>query len=168
MGVSLQQGIAAIIRELHAASGNAAGNDSAGACLRRGAVVDCAAGGGGKSLVLSLERTSHSGFGLSQLSNIDQVRHSRLLQQQPAGAGVVNYPLLGTDDPFLVGEGDESGKRIREGLEDCKCYLHGKQVVDAYALIGDVSALAEKIQSFFMQEVLSESHSALRTILQEV
>ncbi|KAL0390044.1 UNVERIFIED_CONTAM: hypothetical protein Scaly_0361500 [Sesamum calycinum] len=41
-------------------------------------------------------------------------------------------------------------------------------VVDAYALIGDVSALAEKIQSFFMQEVLSESHSALRTILQEV
>ncbi|KAL0436359.1 UNVERIFIED_CONTAM: Syndetin [Sesamum radiatum] len=40
-------------------------------------------------------------------------------------------------------------------------------VVDAYALIGDVSALAEKIQSFFMQEVLSESHSALRTILQE-
>ncbi|KAL3828520.1 hypothetical protein ACJIZ3_017322 [Penstemon smallii] len=40
-------------------------------------------------------------------------------------------------------------------------------VVDAYALIGDVSGLAEKIQSFFMQEVLSESHSALRAILQE-
>lgn len=40
-------------------------------------------------------------------------------------------------------------------------------VVDAYALIGDVSGLAEKIQSFFMQEVLSVSHSALRTILQE-
>ncbi|KAL6566888.1 hypothetical protein OROMI_015292 [Orobanche minor] len=40
-------------------------------------------------------------------------------------------------------------------------------VVDAYALIGDVSGLAEKIQSFFMQEVLSESHSKLRTILQE-
>ncbi|KAI3450647.1 hypothetical protein Pfo_007312 [Paulownia fortunei] len=40
-------------------------------------------------------------------------------------------------------------------------------VVDAYALIGDVSGLAEKIQSFFMQEVLSESQSALRTILQE-
>ncbi|CAL5426428.1 unnamed protein product [Camellia sinensis] len=29
-------------------------------------------------------------------------------------------------------------------------------VVDAYALIGDVSGLAEKIQSFFMQEVLSD------------
>lgn len=42
------------------------------------------------------------------------------------------------------------------------------QVVDAYALIGDVPGLAEKIQSFFMQEVLSESHSALRIILQEV
>ncbi|XP_051113258.1 uncharacterized protein LOC127239236 isoform X2 [Andrographis paniculata] len=40
-------------------------------------------------------------------------------------------------------------------------------VVDAYALIGDVCGLAEKIQSFFMQEVLSVSHSALRTILQE-
>ncbi|KAH6772710.1 coiled-coil protein [Perilla frutescens var. frutescens] len=40
-------------------------------------------------------------------------------------------------------------------------------VVDAYALIGDVPGLAEKIQSFFMQEVLSESHSALKTILQE-
>ncbi|XP_041991875.1 syndetin-like isoform X3 [Salvia splendens] len=40
-------------------------------------------------------------------------------------------------------------------------------VIDAYALIGDVPGLAEKIQSFFMQEVLSESHSALKTILQE-
>ncbi|XP_041993947.1 syndetin-like isoform X1 [Salvia splendens] len=40
-------------------------------------------------------------------------------------------------------------------------------VIDAYALIGDVSGLAEKIQSFFMQEVLSESHSTLKTILQE-
>ncbi|XAR60054.1 hypothetical protein NMG60_11033286 [Bertholletia excelsa] len=40
-------------------------------------------------------------------------------------------------------------------------------VVDAYALIGDVSGLAEKIQSFFMQEVLSETHSVLRNILQE-
>lgn len=41
-------------------------------------------------------------------------------------------------------------------------------MVDAYALIGDVSALGEKIQSIFMQEVLSESHSALRTVLQVV
>jgi len=42
------------------------------------------------------------------------------------------------------------------------------QVVDAYALIGDASGLAEKIQSFFMQEILSETHSALKTSLQEV
>ena len=41
-------------------------------------------------------------------------------------------------------------------------------MVDAYALIGDVSGLAEKIQSFFMQEILSETHSALKNILQEV
>ncbi|KAL7202104.1 hypothetical protein ACSBR1_033724 [Camellia fascicularis] len=40
-------------------------------------------------------------------------------------------------------------------------------VVDAYALIGDVSGLAEKIQSFFMQEVLSVTHSVLKNILQE-
>ncbi|KAL0460113.1 UNVERIFIED_CONTAM: Aspartic proteinase-like protein 2 [Sesamum latifolium] len=63
--------------------------------------VGAAVGGGGKSLVLSLERTSHAGSGLSQLRNIDRVRHGRLLQQQPAG--VVNLPLLGTYDPFLVG-----------------------------------------------------------------
>ncbi|KAK4440665.1 Aspartic proteinase-like protein 2 [Sesamum alatum] len=66
-------------------------------------LLTVAVGDGGKSLVLSLERTSHAGFGLSQLSNIDRVRHGRLLQQQPAGAGVVNLPLLGTYDPFLVG-----------------------------------------------------------------
>ncbi|XWS52950.1 hypothetical protein CRYUN_Cryun11dG0115700 [Craigia yunnanensis] len=40
-------------------------------------------------------------------------------------------------------------------------------VVDAYALIGDVSGLAEKIQSFFMQEVISETHSVLKSILDE-
>ncbi|XP_019199330.1 PREDICTED: syndetin isoform X3 [Ipomoea nil] len=39
-------------------------------------------------------------------------------------------------------------------------------VVDAYALIGDVSGLAEKIQSFFMQEVLSDTHSVLKTLVQ--
>ncbi|XP_031111673.1 syndetin isoform X4 [Ipomoea triloba] len=40
-------------------------------------------------------------------------------------------------------------------------------VVDAYALIGDVSGLAEKIQSFFMQEVLSDTHSVLKTLVQK-
>lgn len=41
-------------------------------------------------------------------------------------------------------------------------------MVDAYALIGDVSGLAEKIQSFFMQEVISETHSVLKSIVLEV
>ncbi|CAK7332113.1 unnamed protein product [Dovyalis caffra] len=41
-------------------------------------------------------------------------------------------------------------------------------VVDAYALIGDISGLAEKLQSFFMQEILSESHSVLKNIVQEI
>ncbi|KAL4591638.1 hypothetical protein LXL04_004608 [Taraxacum kok-saghyz] len=40
-------------------------------------------------------------------------------------------------------------------------------VVDAYALIGDVSGLAEKIQSFFMQEVIHESHAVLKNIVLE-
>ncbi|XP_068645855.1 uncharacterized protein [Aristolochia californica] len=40
-------------------------------------------------------------------------------------------------------------------------------VVDAYALIGDISGLAEKIQSFFMQEVLSKTHSVLKDIIEK-
>ncbi|KAK1267369.1 hypothetical protein QJS04_geneDACA000243 [Acorus gramineus] len=40
-------------------------------------------------------------------------------------------------------------------------------VVDAYALLGDISGLAEKIQSFFMQEIISETHSVLKDILLE-
>lgn len=40
-------------------------------------------------------------------------------------------------------------------------------VVDAYALVGDITGLAEKIQGFFMQEVLSETHSLLKDIVLE-
>ncbi|KAI4373569.1 hypothetical protein MLD38_011683 [Melastoma candidum] len=40
-------------------------------------------------------------------------------------------------------------------------------VIDAYALIGDVSGLVEKIQSFFMQEVISETHRVLRNVVLE-
>ncbi|KAK8940988.1 hypothetical protein KSP39_PZI009858 [Platanthera zijinensis] len=46
------------------------------------------------------------------------------------------------------------------------CHTFSKEsyvtAVDAYALVGDISGLAEKIQSFFMQEVLSETHSLLK------
>lgn len=42
------------------------------------------------------------------------------------------------------------------------------QAVDAYAIVGDIIGLAEKIQSFFMQEVLSGTHLALRDIVLEV
>ncbi|XP_028808130.1 syndetin isoform X2 [Neltuma alba] len=38
-------------------------------------------------------------------------------------------------------------------------------VIDAYALIGDVTGLAEKIQSFYMQEVISETHSVLKAVV---
>ncbi|GAV72103.1 DUF2451 domain-containing protein/DUF2450 domain-containing protein [Cephalotus follicularis] len=40
-------------------------------------------------------------------------------------------------------------------------------VVDASALIGDISGLADKIQSFFMQEVFSETHFVLKSIVLE-
>ncbi|KAJ9554716.1 hypothetical protein OSB04_009330 [Centaurea solstitialis] len=40
-------------------------------------------------------------------------------------------------------------------------------VLDAYALIGDVPGLAEKIQSFFMQEVISETHAVLKNMVLE-
>ncbi|KAK8463967.1 hypothetical protein PHAVU_011G088000 [Phaseolus vulgaris] len=40
-------------------------------------------------------------------------------------------------------------------------------VIDAYALIGDTAGLAEKIQSFFMQEVISETHSVLKAVVHE-
>ena len=42
------------------------------------------------------------------------------------------------------------------------------QVLGAYGLLGDTSGLAEKIQSFFMQEVLSKTHLVLTSIVQEV
>nr|CAB3500231.1 unnamed protein product [Digitaria exilis] len=41
------------------------------------------------------------------------------------------------------------------------------QVVDAYALMGDVSGMAEKMQSFFLQEVLSRTHYVLKEMLEE-
>ncbi|KAK9690083.1 hypothetical protein RND81_09G103700 [Saponaria officinalis] len=54
-------------------------------------------------------------------------------------------------------------------LQVCQAFKEEKYitVIDAYALIGDVSGLAEKIQSFFMQEVLSDTHSAVKTAVQE-
>ncbi|XP_057804816.1 aspartic proteinase 36-like [Salvia miltiorrhiza] len=58
-------------------------------------------GGEGKGMVLSLERASHEGVGMSQLRHRDRVRHGRLLQQQPSG--VVDFSVEGTYDPYLVG-----------------------------------------------------------------
>lgn len=54
-------------------------------------------------------------------------------------------------------------------LEVCQEFKEEKYitVVDAYALIGDITGLSEKIQSFFMQEVISETHSVLKNIVQE-
>ncbi|KAL6641424.1 hypothetical protein ACP70R_019605 [Stipagrostis hirtigluma subsp. patula] len=40
-------------------------------------------------------------------------------------------------------------------------------VIDAYALMGDVGGMAEKMQSFFLQEVLSRTHCVLKEMLEE-
>ncbi|XP_073291845.1 aspartic proteinase 36-like [Primulina huaijiensis] len=57
--------------------------------------------GEGKGLTLTLERANHQGIELSQLRNRDRFRHGRFLQQQPLG--VVDFPVEGTYDPYLVG-----------------------------------------------------------------
>jgi hypothetical protein len=61
-------------------------------------------------------------------------------------------------EPLAVCKIEDSNDRL----------LQFVQVVDAYALIGDISGLAEKLQSFYMQEVLSETHSVLKNTVQEV
>ncbi|CAA2985835.1 aspartic proteinase-like protein 2 isoform X1 [Olea europaea var. sylvestris] len=58
-------------------------------------------GSGGKSLTLTLERASHNGLEMSELRDRDRLRHGRILQQQPTG--VLDFPVEGTYDPFLVG-----------------------------------------------------------------
>ncbi|XP_062205104.1 uncharacterized protein LOC133907097 [Phragmites australis] len=40
-------------------------------------------------------------------------------------------------------------------------------VIDAYALMGDIGGMAEKMQSFFLQEVLSQTHCVLKEMLEE-
>uniref|UniRef100_A0A0D9XM42 Syndetin C-terminal domain-containing protein n=1 Tax=Leersia perrieri TaxID=77586 RepID=A0A0D9XM42_9ORYZ len=40
-------------------------------------------------------------------------------------------------------------------------------VIDAYALMGDIGGMAEKMQSFFLQEVLSQTHFVLKEMLEE-
>ncbi|TVU31805.1 hypothetical protein EJB05_23506 [Eragrostis curvula] len=40
-------------------------------------------------------------------------------------------------------------------------------VIDAYALMGDVGGMAEKMQSFFLQEMLSETQCVLKDMLEE-
>ncbi|GER34422.1 eukaryotic aspartyl protease family protein [Striga asiatica] len=63
-----------------------------------------AVGAEGEGLVLSLERANHIGLGVSQLRERDRVRHGRFLQQQQHQAlGIVDFPVQGTYDPYLVG-----------------------------------------------------------------
>ena len=42
------------------------------------------------------------------------------------------------------------------------------QVIDAFALMGDIGGMAEKMQSFFLQEVLAQTHTVLKEMLEEV
>ncbi|XVF05271.1 hypothetical protein REPUB_Repub05bG0157500 [Reevesia pubescens] len=60
---------------------------------------------GGFPATLKLERriplASHEELELSRLRELDRVRHGRLLQS--SSGGVVDFPVQGTYDPFLVG-----------------------------------------------------------------
>ncbi|EYU36115.1 hypothetical protein ABFS82_14G237200 [Erythranthe guttata] len=53
-------------------------------------------------VTLTLERANHEGVELSRLRESDRVRHGRFLQQQQP-IGVVDFPVEGTYDPYLVG-----------------------------------------------------------------
>ncbi|XP_041993216.1 aspartic proteinase 36-like [Salvia splendens] len=54
-------------------------------------------------VTLTLERANHEGVELSRLREIDRARHGRILQQRPAASSVVDFPVEGTFDPYLVG-----------------------------------------------------------------
>ncbi|KAK6141717.1 hypothetical protein DH2020_024519 [Rehmannia glutinosa] len=74
---------------------------AAAAALLLTVAVGVVVGGEGKRLMLTLERANHDGVGMSQLRDRDRVRHGRFLQQQ--ALGVVDFPVQGTYDPYLVG-----------------------------------------------------------------
>ncbi|CAL5378205.1 unnamed protein product [Camellia sinensis] len=73
------------------------------------------------------------------------------------------YSLPSSSEELSSIYGSKPHGQVVEELEE-EFY---EEVVDAYALIRDVSGLAEKTQSFFMQEVLSVTHSVLKNILQK-
>ncbi|KZV51708.1 aspartic protein-like protein 2 [Dorcoceras hygrometricum] len=66
-------------------------------------VAGAAASGIGKSVMLSLERRNDEGMEVSQLRWRDQLRHGRLLKEQINSSGIVDFPVQGTYNPFLVG-----------------------------------------------------------------
>uniref|UniRef100_A0A0E0R224 Syndetin C-terminal domain-containing protein n=1 Tax=Oryza rufipogon TaxID=4529 RepID=A0A0E0R224_ORYRU len=53
------------------------------------------------------------------------------------------------------------------GLSSVQEMGRGIEVIDAYALMGDIGGMAEKMQSFFLQEVLSQTHYVLKEMLEE-
>ncbi|KFK32366.1 hypothetical protein AALP_AA6G232300 [Arabis alpina] len=89
------------------------------------------------------------------LQLLDSLSEFSAIQEMTRGVEVWLGRTLHKLDSLLLGV-------CQEFKEDS--YL---MVLDAYALIGDVSGLAEKIQSFFMQEVISETYSVLKTIVGE-
>jgi hypothetical protein len=42
------------------------------------------------------------------------------------------------------------------------------QVINAYTLLDDVTSLADKVQSFFAQNVVTETHDVLKNLLFQV
>ncbi|KAI4334310.1 hypothetical protein L6164_019021 [Bauhinia variegata] len=89
------------------------------------------------------------------LQLLDSLSELSVIQEMSRGVEVWLGRTLQKLDALLLGV-------CQEFKEDG--YL---TVIDAYALIGDTAGLGEKIQSFFMQEVISKTHSVLKAILHE-
>ncbi|KAG4385388.1 hypothetical protein GLYMA_12G083200v4 [Glycine max] len=92
------------------------------------------------------------------LQLLDSLSELSAIQEMSRGVEVWLGRTLQKLDALLLGV-------CQEFKEDG--YITVVQVIDAYALIGDTAGLAEKIQSFFMQEVISETHSVLKAIVHE-
>ncbi|TQE04003.1 hypothetical protein C1H46_010374 [Malus baccata] len=109
--------------------------------------------------------------------NSNSKKKQALLDMLPVLTELGHALKMQAELEFLVEEGNYCKVWLGKTLQKLDSLLIGVcqefneegyiTVVDAYALIGDISGLAEKIQSFFMQEVLSETHSILKNIVQE-
>ncbi|KAG7571840.1 NPH3 domain [Arabidopsis suecica] len=109
------------------------------------------------------------------LSHQVMVKGMNLVRELEKDLKIANVSCKSTLED-LVEEGNycKSAQEMTRGVEEelfiswihfCWAFARSSKKIDMSC---DVSGLAEKIQSFFMQEVISETHSVLKTIVGEV